>query len=149
MRFAVALLVFADLLLRGAAVPHVHACDASGHDLSVRPHVHVDWHPTHHEHHGDEDRDQAVGGDKGHDVDAACAARPEHDDAVIYLDSETTIFTPPCRLVTADTSVVWFSAAASDSTGQVDMNKAWQTLSGTSVDPADSLHTFLPHVLRV
>jgi hypothetical protein len=131
MKLAVALLVFADLLLRGAAVPHAHAPDAADHAQSLRPHVHVTW-------------DDHEGEGRSHDH-----ASPANDHAVIYLDGAVMMFIAADHANAAPSWIAWVTPAmecpfcpSADTTAR----------SGADRPPGDgaaTIHDLLPHVLRI
>jgi len=130
MKLALALLVFADLLLRGAAVPHAHAPDAADHDHSVRPHLHVTWDVNDHEH--------------SHDHSA-----PAHDHTAIYLDGGAMMFSSPDQAAVAHSEGAWVTPAVecpciipADVSGKA-------TAARPPGDRAATTHDLLPHVLRI
>jgi hypothetical protein len=161
MRLLPVILVIANLLLRGVAVPHVHAASADPADHAVRPHVHLAGHadrhaPTHVHHraghghghgHRHVHRDTAPEHARADHHDSTPV--PEHDDDAVYVDEDTVIFVSAGRSLLTHVIAGWFMPPPH---GFVVSLSAIAPLPRHVRPPGDgaaTIHTLLPHVLRV
>lgn len=150
MKLAVALLVVADLLVRGAAVPHVHAPDAGDHARSLRPHVHVTWHTDDKGHSHHESHDGLTDGHAGqshanhHRHDA-----PEQDDTVIYLDGGVMMFTAADQVTVVRSVVSWITPGMDAPCGNRAAAACMPVAGRPPGERTASIHDLLPHVLRI
>lgn len=143
MRVATALLLIVHLLLRAAAVPHVHAAhaDVAGH--AGWTHVHLPEAAHDHEHH-DHEHDGSTNAAPGpHDEPAH-----EHDHGAIYLDGHAVMATAPGHTAPPDAVAEWLAIPAQRMLTSPDAAPGIRPVRPPGAG-APSFHTLLPHVLRV
>jgi hypothetical protein len=157
MRLLTAILVIVQLLLRGVAVPHVHAAESDVPGHTIRPHVHLAGHAGHHadtHHHHHDGRRHGHAHDTMHTEDAenglaGAAPAPDHDDDAVYVSDDTVMLMPSGRSSPTDTAVQWLAVpilGVSVSPPAVEMRPRRVRPPG---EGAATIHTLLPHVLRV
>lgn len=141
MKCSAVVLVFMQLLLRGAAVPHTHA--AADHDTehSHRPHVHVAWHTHEHTHDHCEHAPSA-----GTTSDAP--AVPHESDA-IYLGESTMVVTSAERITVGEPAVTWLDMFGGPRVASLVKATTTNDCARPPGDVADSIQALLPHVLRI
>ena len=144
MRLLLAILVIVQLLLRGAEVPHVHAAqsDVPGH--ASRPHVHLAEHGGHHAHAHHYHHDS-----RGHGHAHDTMPTPDHDDDAIYVSDDTVMLISAVRPLPTATATRWLALPVFGmfiSSSVADMRHRRVRPPG---DGDVTIHTLLPHVLRV
>lgn len=162
MRSLPVILVIVNLLLRGVAVPHVHASPADEADRTARPHVHLSGHacrhaPTHAHHqaglrhgHGlrhvhEEVSTEHVARVGDHDT----TSLPEHDDDAVYAADDTVMIVPVRRPSLANAGACCFAIPAHGIIASLPGVEPRPRHVRPPGDGAATLQTFLPHVLRV
>lgn len=156
MRFWVVLLVMANLLLRGAAVPHVHSIHADPDDDSARPHVHLSGGSPHRSHahghhshgrHGHKHRHESAA--RGALIGSTAAPAPAHDDDAVYLDDDGLIRATAERRSTSRAGVEWLADSAGNAASATSLlvTPLRRVRPPGDVSPAN--RSLFPHVLRV
>ena len=141
MKWSAVVLVFMQLLLRGAAVPHTHA--AADHDTehSHRPHVHVAWHT--HEHTHDHCEHAPAAGTRSD------APTVPHESDTIYLGESTTVITSATRILMGERAVTWLDMFGGPRVASLVKATTTDDCARPPGDAADSIKSLLPHVLRI
>lgn len=157
MRLLLAILVIVQPLLRGAAVPHVHASQSEVPGHASRPHVHLAGHAGHHAH---AHHRHHHGRENGHVRDTMHAEHaetglpgtvpvPAHDDDAVYVADDTVMLMPAGRSSPRGTVTRWLAYPALGmfvSPSAADMRPRLVRPPG---DGTATIHALLPHVLRV
>lgn len=156
MRLLLAILVIVQLFLRGAEVPHVHAAQSDVHGHANRPHVHLAGHGGHHAraHHHHDGREHGHAHDTMHAKHAETGLpgtmpTPDHDDDAVYGSDDTVMLRSAVRPSPKATPTRWlalpvFGMFISPSVADMRLRRV-----RPPGDGAATIHTRLPHVLRV
>lgn len=150
MRLLPLILVIANLLLRGVAVPHVHANDDAD-DHGGRPHVHLASHEHRHSHAHDHHHGQRhVHHDKNSEHGAPSSTpTPEHDDDAVYVSDDTLIVASLDRPRATHALGHWLASSPCQAFSPPSSAALRPSLVRPPGDGAVTIRTLLPHVLRV
>lgn len=150
MRLLPLILVIANLLLRGVAMPHAHAHDdASEH--GGRPHVHLASHEHRHSHAHDHHHGQRhVHIDKKSEHECpASTPTPEHDDDAVYVSDDNLLVASAGWPSFTRALGHWLTSSPFQAISPPSSAAPRPRLVRPPGDGAVTIRTLLPHVLRV
>jgi hypothetical protein len=141
MRSIATMFVVMHLVLRGIAVPHGHGLDEACPHQAAGVHIHLNWLS------GDRGQ-QCEHSSRGAAADCDACRSPDHG-GVVYLDDGLAFV--PAEDKTASEDVVPDGHHASPINAFVapDLTVPFPESARPAGDVADTLHRFLPHVLRI
>ena len=139
MKCSAVVLVFMQLLLRGAAVPHAHAEADHDTEHSHRAHVHFAWH-THEHTHDHCERAPSAG-------TTSDAPTVPHESDAIYLGESTTVITSATRILMGERAVTWLDMFGGPRVASLVKATTTDDCARPPGNAADSFQALLPHVL--
>lgn len=133
--------VVMHLVLRGIAVPHGHGLNESCPHQAAGVHVHLNWLSGDH----GQQCDHRLG-----DVDSRCDAcsSPDHG-GVVYLDDGVAFVPAEDKTASEDVVPDGHHASPINAFVALDLTVPFPESARPAGDVADTLHRFLPHVLRI
>ena len=151
MRLAAALIVLAHLVLRGVVVPCAAHAEHPHH--ARRPHVHLTGH-VHRNHHGDAHESHGHHHDRARTADAGSgfpnsAPGPDHDDDAVYFADDAVMCFASCRSMPTTTALQWLATPPLPVFGAPAIVEPRPRHVRPPGVGAATIHTLLPHVLRV
>lgn len=162
MRFPLLLATIAALVLRGMTVPHAHAGGDGGRDHVVRPHVHLavlsDRHAHSHDHqhrhgggHGHAHVQYDIAADHGDTANGLPSSPPasDHDDDAVYFADGSVMLIPAVRSSPTEAAVSWLAVQAIRVFGPPSVVEPPFRHVRPPGDGAATIHSLLPHMLRV